>query len=426
MKRKSIVLIVSMLLYFIILCNCSGKVVEKETFGKITDSIEWNINNGVIEITGTGDIPSFDYFGDGNKAPWMSFENDIEEIVVGDGITAIGDFAFAFTAAKTVKLPETVRQIGDYAFYCNKELTFLQVPNELIYIGDNAFANCLEMSDISIPASVNVIGPDAFLNCVSLENISVDENNPCYTSVGGVLFDKDMTKLVTYPAGNKANLYTVPESVAVIGNNAFAYNKFLSSIEVPSNVKEIGEGAFAFSDNLSDIKLPVGIKQIPSKAFFSCKALAEFTVPVGVEIIGESAFANCSMLKDVVLPQSVTEIKKMVFSNCESLASVDLPDRITEILERAFAGCSSLMTVELPYMLENIDSMAFSYCTALDKLVVYDSLSTVKAFAFRGCGKLRDIEYGGTREMWKNVNVEGGNDYFIKAVVSFPNDLLDD
>lgn len=162
-----------------------------------------------------------------------------------------------------ISIPSTITEIGDDAFN-NSGLTLISIPNSVTAIGDYAFVSCVDLTSISIPASVASIGESAFANCESLTEINISSNNSNYMSVDGVLFNKDMTTLIQYPAGKTEPSYTVPVKangdyvtggVETIKDNAFSGNKYLTEINIPSRILTIEKYAFSDCDNLLKINI---------------------------------------------------------------------------------------------------------------------------------------------------------------------------
>jgi hypothetical protein len=151
-------------------------------------------------------------------------------------------------------------------------------------IGDWAFSGD-SITVVTIPNSVTNIGGGAFAYCSSLTAINMETNNPAYSSVSGVLFDKSQTTLIEYPSG-KVGSYSIPNSVTSIGDDAFAYCYGLNSVTIPNSVTSIGDGAFA-----------------------DCYGLTSVAIPNSVTSIGAAAFAGCNSLSSVIIPDSVTNIK---------------------------------------------------------------------------------------------------------------------
>ena len=154
--------------------------------------------------------------------------------------------------AANVTIPEGVVSIGREAFAENSSLTSVTIPTSVISIGEGAFANCSSLASITIPSRVNSIGDWAFGGCENLTSITVDNQNRAYSSVDGVLFTKDRTVLIAYPAG-KQGTYTIPAGVASIGEWAFHLCGRLTGITIPSSVTHIGEWAFYECSSLRTI-----------------------------------------------------------------------------------------------------------------------------------------------------------------------------
>jgi len=192
--------------------------------------------------------------------------------------------------------------------------TILNIPAQIqglpvTAIGERAFQDS-GLTNVTIPSSVTPIRRSAFLYCSSLTSITVDNRNPSYASIDGVLFDKNIRTLIIYPEGKTARTYTIPSSVTNIGENAFSYGN-LTSVTIPSSVTSIGRGAF-----------------------HSCSRLTSVTIPSSVTYIGDYAFID-SGLTSVTIPSSVTTVGWYAFSGCTNLASVTLSRR-TQVGEGAF------------------------------------------------------------------------------------------
>ena len=169
----------------------------------------------------------------------------LESVVIPEGVTSIGSSAFSGCAAlESVVIPEGVTSIGDYAFaYCDA-LTSVVIPEGVTSIGSWAFGGCAALERVEIPSSVTSIEGDAFNDSMVLEKIEVSAANTAYISIDGVLYNKDQTELIKYPAGKKATTYTIPSSVMSIGDWAFLYCAALESVVIPEGVTSIGDDVF--------------------------------------------------------------------------------------------------------------------------------------------------------------------------------------
>lgn len=222
------------------------------------------------------------------------------------------------------------------------------ISNGTDSVCENAFAHCELITSVNIPDSLQEViitseydeaaalgGPEGFKNCSSLFEINVDANNPKYLSVDGVLFDKDMKKLILYPAGKTDKTYMIPEGVEEIPRGTFFYNKDLISVTVSSSVNNLGEflgevndyfgrmdfSPFAYCDSLTEIKVNSKNEAYKSingalyskdgKRLIVCPAGTAdiFSVADGTDIIERTAFVDCSNLKYLYIPNSVKEIK---------------------------------------------------------------------------------------------------------------------
>ena len=167
-------------------------------------------------------------------------------------LTSIGDNAFSgYSVLTSISIPSSVTSIGEAAFSDCSGLTSISIPSSVTSIGEYAFYGCSGLTSISIPSSVTSIGDGAFYGCSSL-NISVKENNTKYSSVNGMLLNKEKTILIAYPSATVTN---VPTSVTTIGNYAFYECSGLTSISIPSSVTSIGEAAFYGCRSLEEVTM---------------------------------------------------------------------------------------------------------------------------------------------------------------------------
>lgn len=152
---------------------------------------------------------------------------------------------------------------------------------------------------IYIGKDVKYIDETSFFYCKMLKAVEVDEANEYYTSVDGVLYTKDMKKLLVYPIMKEETEYTIPEGVERIGACAFYKNAALTKVDIPSTLKEIGDMAFFKCENIALVTLPDGLRKIGNDAFSYCQGMAPVMyIPDSVEEIGSFAFYSCQNLKE--------------------------------------------------------------------------------------------------------------------------------
>jgi hypothetical protein len=178
-------------------------------------------------------------------------------------------------------------------------------------IGTNAFINT-DLTSVTIPYSITNIGNFAFV-CELLTAITVDTNNPTYSSVDGILFNKSQTTLIQYPSSKAGNTYTIPSCVTSIGGDAFYFCLSLTNITIGNSTTNIGDMAFYYCGNLTSIIFGNSVICIGSDAFEECYSLTSITIPNSVISIGDEAFYECNSLTNVTVGDGVTNIGNMVF-----------------------------------------------------------------------------------------------------------------
>ena len=338
--------------------------IASGTCGAEGDNLTWTLDSdGVLTISGTGDMA---YYSASNEAPWAEHRETITEIVLPEGMTSIGDYAFAdCSKVKEVIIPDSVISIYGGAFANCTELAYLRIPKSVKYItntrvdGTNwnildnylhgcsklitagpigsscnieygwnieipheAFWNCGNLESLHIASGITKIAEMAIYNNVNLESITVDESNTEYDSIDGVLFTKDGKTLIKYPENKSGTQYSVPTGTMTIGENAF------------NNC-----------DNLTKVTLNEGLTQISQAAFSDCSALSEMIIPDGVTNVGACSFYGCSALKSIVIPASVTVVASQSFGRCTALEGITIPASVTDIRECAFEYCSALIKI---------------------------------------------------------------------------------
>ena len=197
-----------------------------------------------------------------------------------------------------VVIPEGVTAIDDSAFE-DSSLASITLPASVMGIGSRAFSGATALTSITIPAGVISIGDGAFKNTTALTSISVNPANPSFTSIDGMLLNKEVTTLIQYSVAKSATSITIPTGVTTIGRQAFSGATFLTSITMQTGVTTIKQGAFNGMTSLSDITIPEGVTTIGDQAFGGASALTSVTIPASVTSIGNFSFDNASALKDV-------------------------------------------------------------------------------------------------------------------------------
>lgn len=196
--------------------------------------------------------------------------------------------------------PEGVVHIGNYAFDGCKGLISVIVNEGCTDLGERSFTRCEDLKTISLPSSINNLTFNAFDECNTLEEIVVDKQNKTYNTRHGVLYSKDMKRLVLCPKSKKSPFF-FPSCVETISDGAFSGCKNLKSVILPKNTNRIGAKAFCDCENLEVIDIPNSLKRIDDFAFANCTKLSRikvfcFTPPVcGVNPFA-SANTECCMV----------------------------------------------------------------------------------------------------------------------------------
>jgi hypothetical protein len=319
-----------------------GTIAEQST-GYAQTAIEgtnltWSLSDGTLTVSGNGAMPDWNTY---EFPPWSDYYDEISSVMIGNGVTRIGD---------------------------------------------GTFDRCRSLTSVFIPGCVTSIGTGAFFDCPSLTSIEVETGNPSFSSADGVLFNSDKTVLLCCPGGKTGN-YDIPHGVAHIGEIAFAGCSGLTSISIPHGVADIGEMAFGGCSGLTSVYIPSSVTDIGDGAFAGCSSLTSVTVPQGVTRIGKVFFYECSSLASVTIPHSVTDIGEGAFYGCRSLTSVTVPHSVTRIEAYAFYNCSHLehLTVEWPEPLSIPDDIFEE--VPLKSVTLHVPAGTKPLYEAAGCWK---------------------------------------
>jgi len=261
--------------------TASGELVP----GAVHD-YDYVVTNGTVTITR--------YTGPGGN---LTVPSTIENLPV----TTIGtrafypDFFNTITALKIITLPDTVTEIGEEAFKNCKGLTNINLGNGVIRIGDRAFSDCDSLAAITLPASVREIGFQIFESCYNLVAITVHPDNPLFSSLDGVVFNKSQTRLIQFPLG-RSGAYAVPETVRSIEYAAFYACSYLSNVTLSASVTNIGGWAFGSCIGLTNITIQEGVRTVGEYAFVYCH-LTSITLPDSLTSIGHGAFHYTGLIR---------------------------------------------------------------------------------------------------------------------------------
>ena len=389
------------------------------------------IGNGYTFEPGTGKLTVTSNAGTTNwrtdtniAADDMARYQAVKLVEIKSGVTEIGDMAFAASSLTSITLPEGITAIGEYAFYLCPDLTSIVLPQSLTSIAGGAF-------------------PESY----ALSEINVADGNQHFASEGGVLYNKDKTTLLQYPASKTATSFTVPNSVTAIGDYAFYYCASLTSVALPASLTNIGKNAFDGCTALASVKLPTGLTTLEYRAFAACASLTSVDFPASLETIGDSAFLHSTSLAELTFRSDAPpNIDESAFSDIAASGTINFPSGksadYTEDWRNGITGLSgwtlaeqgapitgngytfepgagkltvtsnagttnwctdvsiaaddtarheAVKSVEIKSGVTEIENWAFSECTGLTSVKLPTGLTTIGEGALWGCKSLIEI-----------------------------------
>ena len=357
-------------------------------------------------------------------------------------------------------------EMTDYAIgnpFSKLNVKTVIIENGVTSISNYAFSGCTSLTNVAIPNSVTSIGDWVFSGCISLKSIEVSDNNKNYSSFDGVLFNKDKTALIKYPAGKPNDTYEIPNSVTSIGNSAFSCCESLTNVTIPNSVTNIGEDAFSGCESLTSVTIPNSVTSIGVSAFSECISLTSVTISNSVTSIGSYAFYYCRSLTSVTIPNSVTSIGNCAFLGCYftfknfinnsnvelndsskptivdtdaggfcikdnelvrmrpiyAIGEVTIPNSIASIGRAAFENCTSLTSVTIPDGVTSIDDYVFYSCEGLMSVTIPTSVKSIGDSAFEYCTNLANVYYAGSQSEWNKITISDENEDLTNATIHF-------
>lgn len=361
MKKRllSMILALSMMLTILPVNAITALAANNSCGANLTYELTQNTDDpGTYTLTIRGEGAMYNYSS--STVPWDAQKSKITSVVIGGGVTSIGNNAFKdCSALKSVSGMKDVTSLGSGAFDGCESLGkdsggTIAIPVNVTAIGPKAFRGCSALTSLALPETVNSIGNTAFQGCSNLETINIPS--------GVKLIEKD-----TFHGCEKLKDVTIPAGVTSIGNSAFKACKTFRNIEIPKGVTKIDY--FAFED---------------------CTQLETVGIPSTATNIRNFAFRNCPKLKSFVFPSGTTQIQPGVLSGCKNLESVTIPEEVTKIWGSAFYGCS-LNSVKLPSTLQTICKLAFYGCDQLSEITIPESVKLIEQSAFESSTELKSV-----------------------------------
>ncbi len=340
---------------------------------------------------------------------------------LSSSIDSIGEFAFSGCSGLTgsLTIPSSVTHIGGYSFNgCSGCKDSLTIGTSVTYIGDEAFRGCGFTGSLTIPSSVTYIGNEAFTS-PGLTDFIVEESNPFYSSINGVIFNKNKTTIIECPQG-KTGTYSIPSNVESVGDYAFSGCSGLTgSLTIPSTITYLGDYSFIGCSGFKDsLYIGSSVTYIGNDAFGGCGFTGTLTIGSSVSIIGSWAFNGCSFTGLLNIPSSVTNIGNYAFMACGRFTGpLSIPSSVTSIGDYAFNGCYGFTgTLTIPPSVTSIGSRAFSFCNnlrsiiALNPVPLSESAMGESVFLFAGNIPNLYVPYGSVMAYkalpwWSSINI---------------------
>ena len=437
---------------FFVFPGADGRIERiSERDGRITDSgtcgkdLAWSFcdEDKILRISGTG---MMDNYTTSSSSPWEKHKSTITEIIIDEGVTSIGTYAFHHCGSLTkILIPESMTQIGSYAFQWCDKLPSIYFSENIVSLGYSMFDNCHSLTSLSIPSKVTMIDHHFCCVCKSLENVSLPSG-----------LSSIEEKAFSYCS--KLTKVTIPENVKKIGGYAFYRCDSLTSITIPANVSQIGVSAFSSCPNLASINVdddnlnftskngvlfnsdnsmllqfpagknvatynvPGSVTSIANYAFDSC-ILTNVTIPAGCSSIGQGSFSNCIKLESIDvdgnnkhyssidgvvfkddnttlvlcppgkkgeynIPDGVVTLESQSFASCTELTKVTIPNSVRTIGNRTFFECKKMQTLGIPDGVESIGEYAFGEMKQLLSITIPESVTSIGSFFLRGSVRL--------------------------------------
>lgn len=296
-------------------------------------------------------------------------------------IKTMGSGAFAdCVSLKEIFIPASLECKDSYGlgFFNNSHIEKIEFEEGITKIARGLCKDISTLKTLKIPDSVETIGEYAFRNC---KGITIEMGSNIKT-IGQCAFMESGIKSLE-----------IPESVRTIGQSAFKDSVDLESINIPAGVTEIPWSTFDGCVSLKTVIVPEdsNIRKIGQEAFENCAKLEAFSFPKGLTLIESKGFSNCDSLTEVMLPDSLTSMYTEAFSDCDKLATVKISSGLTSLNSKVFQGCELLKNVNLGTGLTEIGTYAFEGCEAMESIVFPNSLTTIKGYAFANNPKLTHV-----------------------------------
>ena len=397
---------------------------DSGTYGDIT----WSIDGRTLTISGTG-VVTYDLVVDELRHSYSY--SSVVKLIVEDGITEIAEDTFRTSSLENVELAGSVKTIGEYAFYNSRGLykvsmpgvtsigesafqgteldeDYAPLPDGLEVIGEKAFYNT-DYFDFNLPASVTYIGEQA-LRSKYVENITVSEENPYYCTVNSVLFNKDKTNLIYYPANYHQRPFEYDDD-----DNRIEYEP--DTYDIPDTVTDISDYAFFGVKYLGTVNISANVKNIGIRAFYST-----------IKLINIAQENDHLVMENNLLLDAAKTTVYFYLTPDDAPAVLSLPETIEVIPDYVFTSHEEITELILPKSLKSIGLSAFMSCSNLEKITLWADIESIGFAAFNFCESLSSIVFYGTETDWNDLyeRVADRNDYFLNSEITYMGAVSDE
>lgn len=343
---------------------------------QIGDNVYARIDGDTMTVSGSGNTYDDNWYIFDLDYIYRNRLKNVKKVTFDGTYTELWNNFFNtdfYTSLEEVVLPEGMTSIGENAFLNVSTLKNITFPSTLKTIGSDAFGGCTALKEISLPENLTTIGDGAFYGCEALEEIKL------------------------------------PESLTTIGGSAFYNCKNLTNIDLPDGIISIGSSAFSRTGLIS-VNWPKALTEIPVEVFAGCTSLETIAIPETVTRIDTMAFENCTSLKEITIPESVTQIDSAAFFGCTSLEEISIPESVTEIANNAFSSCTGLTKASIPKTVTYFGNDVFYNCRNLTIYGYKDSLA--EKYADNNYIKFVSADY---RVAFKNEGRTVSTQYVLKG-----------
>ena len=304
----------------------------------------WAYSDGTLTIGGYGRMKNYD----AKTAPWYEYATDIKNIVVEEGVTGIGNWAFAYCFnVKQIDLPDSLVHIGSGAFYKCTSIKNLDIPENVTRIFSGAFYSCSKLTDIILPVGIDTLYANTFMSCSALENVSFRGTKVQWQKINVLQNNTELSTIQMNYLVKSIEWSIDEEGILTITGNCkmddYELNKApyapwsdvkeqIKKVVIENGIPNIGKNAFYGCSNLTEIVIPESVTYVGYGAFFNCYALKEVNLPDTVDYIGAGAFYNNLVLENLTIPSGVKNIYSNTFYGCSKLKSVIYKGNIDELM----------------------------------------------------------------------------------------------